>query len=84
MAKKNNIDAVETSQLAIRCRVDRQSLDYHHLVGGQVPPVIEIEPIVFCIILHMAQFSQCQNPSKGLELVNSIIECTKVKDELKI
>ena len=72
------------SPLAIRRRVDRQSLECHHLAGGgQVSPLAEIEPIVVGIILQMARIRQCLNPSKGLALVNSIIEGTKVQDNLK-
>ena len=84
VAKKNNVNANDVSLLAIKRRVDRQSLECHHLAGGgQVSPLAVIEPIVVGIILQMAQIRQCLNPSKGLALVNSIIEGTKVQDDLK-
>ena len=84
VAMKNNVNANNVSLLAIKRRVDRQSLECHHLAGGgQVSPLAEIEPIVVGIILQMARIRQCLNPSKGLALVNSIIEGTKVQDNLK-
>lgn len=56
VAKKNNVNVENISPLAIRCRVDRQSLECHHLAGGgQVSPLAEIEPIVVGINLQMAR-----------------------------
>ena len=51
VANKNKIDVDEISPLAIRRRVDRQSLMCHHLAGGQVSPLAEIEAIAVDIIL---------------------------------
>ena len=52
VAMKNNIDFDTILPLAIRRRIDRKSLEYHHLVGaGQVSPLAAIEPLVVGIIL---------------------------------
>ena len=84
VSKRNNVNVNNVSLIAIKRRVDRQSLECHHLEGGgQVSPLTEIETIVVGIILQMARIRQCLNPSKGLALVNSIIEGTKVQDDLK-
>ena len=81
--KKYEIDQDIISPLAIRRRVDRQSLECHHLAGGQVSPLADIEPLVVGIILLMACIWQCLTPSKGLALVHSIIDGTKVQEDLK-
>ena len=81
--KKHNINNDGISPIAIRRRVDRQSLSCHHLAGGQVSPLADIEPLVIGIILQMARIRQCLTPSKGSALVNSIIDGTKVQNELK-
>ena len=70
------------SPLAIRKRVQRNSLDNHHLAGGQVSPLQRIEPIIVNIIVQMARMRQCLTPSKGLLLVNSLINGTRIQGEL--
>ena len=70
------------SPQAIRRRIHRKSLVTHHVAGGQVTPLLRIEPLIVEIILQMARIRQCLNPSKGLQLVNSLIKGTKIQDEL--
>jgi len=79
--KKRQIDD-DISPLAIRKRVLRNSLESRHLAGGQVSPLLKIEPAIVSIIVQMACMRQCLNPSKGLLLVNSLIEGTKIQEEL--
>ena len=79
--KKRNIED-NISLLAIRKRVQRNSLESRHLAGGQVSPLLKIEPVIVSIIVQMARMRQCLNPSKGLLLVNSLIRGTKIKQEL--
>ena len=38
---------------AIRRRLDRQSLHSHHLAGGQVSPLVNIEPTILGIIIQI-------------------------------
>jgi len=78
---KRNIKA-DISSSAIRKRVQRKSLVSHHIAGGQISPLKKIEPLIVDIILQMARIRQCLSPSKGLQLVNSIIKGTKIQDEL--
>ena len=70
------------SSSAIRKRSERHSLVNHHVARGQVSPLLRIEPVIVEIILQMARIRQCLCPSKGLQLVNSIIKGTKIQDEL--
>lgn len=70
------------SSAAIRRRCDRQQLVSHHVAGGRVSPMVTIEPIVVEIILQMARLRQCLCPSKGLQLVNSLIKGTDIQKEL--
>jgi len=79
--KRRQIDD-DISPLAIRKRVLRNSLESRHLAGGQVSPLLKIEPAIVSIIVQMARMRQCLNPSKGLLLVNSLIEGTKIQEEL--
>ena len=44
--------------------------------------MVRIEPIVVEIILQMARLRQCLCPSKGLQLVNSLIKGTDIQKEL--
>ena len=81
--EKHNIDNDGISPIVIRRRVDRQSLSCHHLAGGQVSSLAAIEPLIVGIILQMARIRQCLIPSKGLALINSIIEGTLVQNKLK-
>ena len=67
---------------AIRKRVQRNSLENHHLAGGQVSPLQKIEPIIVSIIVQMARMRQSLTPSKGLLLINSLIKGSKIQDEL--
>ena len=67
---------------AIRKRVERNSLVSRHLAGGQVSPLLRIEPIIVSIIVQMARMRQCLTPSKGLLLVNSLISGTKIQQDL--
>ena len=83
VTKKNNFDVDKISPLSIRHQVDRQSLECCHLAGGQVSHFAEIESVVVGIILQMAQIWLCLNLSKGLTLVNSVIEGTREQDDLK-
>ena len=46
-------------------------------------PLADIEPLIVGIILQMARIRQCLTPSKGLALINSIIEGTSVQEKLK-
>ena len=70
------------SPRAIRKRVPRNSLNNHHLAGGQVSPLQRIEPIIVNIIVQMARMRQCLTLSKGLLLVNSLIIGTRIQSEL--
>ena len=79
--KKRKIND-EISPIAIRKRVQRNSLETRHLAGGQVSPLLKIEPAIVSIIVQMARMRQCLNPSKGLLLVNSLIRGTKIQEEL--
>ena len=45
-------------------------------------PLQRIEPLIVEIILQMARICQCLCPSKGLQLVNSLIKGTKIQGEL--
>ena len=45
---------VKISPSAIRRRVDRKSLQCHHLAGGQVSPLAKIEQTILGIIIQMA------------------------------
>ena len=78
---KNDIDS-EISPSAIRRRLERNSLQSHHVAGGQISPLLRMEPTVVEIILQMARIRQCLTPSKGLQLVNSLISGTKLQQEL--
>ena len=79
--RKRNIKE-QISPMAIRKRVYRNSLESHHMAGGQVSPLVKIEPVIVSIIVQMARMRQCLNPSKGLLLVNSLISGTKIQKEL--
>ena len=67
---------------AIRRRLDRQSLHTHHLAGGQVSPLVKIEPTILGIIIQMARMRQCLTPSRALSLINSLIKDTPIQEEL--
>ena len=58
------------------------SLYNHHLAGDQVSPLVKIEPIIVNIIVQTARMRQCLTPSKGLMLVNSLINGTSVPKKL--
>ena len=73
---------VKISPSAIRRRVDRKSLQCHHLAGGQVSPLAKIEPTILGIIIQMARMRQCLTPSRGLSLINSLIKDTPIQGEL--
>ena len=70
------------SPAAIRRRIDRKSLVSHHVAGGQMSPLQRMEPTVVEIILQMARICQCLTPSKGLQLINSLIKGTAIQKEL--
>ena len=80
--KKKRIINDNISPLVIRKRVQRNSLETLHLAGGQVSPLIMIEPVIVSIIVQMACMQQCLNPSKGLLLVDSLIRGTKIQKKL--
>ena len=58
----------------IRRRLERNSLQSHHAAGGQISPLLQMEPTIVEIIWQMARIYQCLTPSKGLELVNSLLK----------
>ena len=67
---------------AIRRRIDRKSHVSHHLAGGKISPLQRMEPTVVEIILQMARIRQCLTPSKGLQLINSLIKGTQLQKDL--
>ena len=78
---KKGID-IEILPSAIRRRLERKSLQSHHVAGGQISPLLRIELTVVEIIVQMARIRQCLTPSKGLQLVNSLINGTKLQQDL--
>ena len=80
--KERNDIKSEISPSTIRHRVERISLQSHHVGGGQISPLLRMEPTVAEIILRIGRIHQCLTPSKGLQLVNSLINGTKLQQEL--
>ena len=52
----------------------------HH--GGLQSPLVEIDNAVVKIVLMMARIHQCLSPSKGLALVNSLIDNQPIQKKL--
>ena len=78
---KKGID-IEILPSAFRRRLERKSLRSHHVVGGQILPLLRMETTVVEIIWQMARIRQCLTPSKGLQLVNSLLKGTKLQQDL--
>lgn len=68
----------------IRCRIYWKSLVNDNLAGGQISPLQRIGPTrIVEIMLQMARICQYHTtPSKGLQLINSLIKDTKIHNEL--
>ena len=66
---------------AIRQRYYRKNLICHHK-PGHISPLDRIEPTIIKIILQMARIRQSITPSRGLRLVNSLIENMPIQQEL--
>ena len=67
---------------AIRRRLEFNSLRSHHVADEQISPLLQMEPTVVEIIRQMARIRQCLTPSKGLQLVNSLLKGTKLQQDL--
>ena len=66
---------------SIRQRFYRKKLTIRHK-GGQVSPLDRIEPSIIRIILQMARIRQSITPSRGLRLVNSLIDKMPIQEVL--
>lgn len=81
--KKRDLEDVDVPQDTIRQRVSRKKpFVPHHNSGGHTSPLAKIDDTIVSIILMMARIRQCLSPSKGLALVNSLIENQPIQDEL--
>jgi len=49
---------------------------------GHLSPLLPIEPTIVQIIIQLSCIYQCNNPSQGLMLINSIIEGTPAQSDL--
>ena len=65
-----------------RGHIHQKKLTSHRIAGGQVNPLMRIEPVVVEIILQMTRIRQCLCPGKGLDLVNSPIKGTRYRRNL--
>ena len=78
-----NLEDVDVPVKTIRTRYDRRKIvvnhDHH---GGLQSPLLEIDDAVVKIALMMARIRQCLCPSKGLALVNSLIENQPIQKRL--
>ena len=52
------------------------------MAGGHESLLAYIEPIIVKIILQMARIRQYLTPSMALRLVNDLIDCTKMQQDL--
>ena len=77
--KAHKVDQ-NNSPETIRKRVQMNSLENCHLTGGQVSPLEQIDPIIVSVIVEMVHMQQSLTPSKGLLLINSLINKTKIQD----
>ena len=80
---KRKLEEVDVPLGTIRRRVLRNKLVVmtpHH--GGHTSPLASIDDVIVNIILMMARVRQCLNPSKGLALVNSLIENKPIQQDL--
>ena len=65
----------------IRQRFYRKKLTIRHK-PGQISPLDRIEPTIIRIILQMARIRQSISPSRGLRLINSLIDNMPIQEEL--
>ena len=82
VSKKRSLpDEITISSDTIRRRVSRKS----HFVTqrGVCTPLECIELMIVTIIIQMARIRQCLSPSKGLRLVNAVINGTDAQEDLK-
>lgn len=81
--KERKLNDVNVSQSTIRLRIFRQKVIVKtNQKGGHTSPLIDIEETVIQIVLQMARIRQCLSPSRGLSLVNSLIDGHELQQKL--
>ena len=80
---KRNLEEVHIPEATIRMRVQRNhSIVHHDHHGGLQSPLLELDDTVVKVALMMARIRQCLSPSKGLALVNSLIDNQPIQQKL--
>ena len=81
--KKRNLEDVDVPKATIRMRIQRNhSIVHHNHHGGLQSPLLELDDTVVNVALMMARIRQCLSPSKGLALVNSLINNQPIQQRL--
>ena len=81
--KKRKLEDVDVPEATIRIRVQRNhSIVHHDHHGGLQFPLLELDETVVNVALMMARIRQCLSPSRGLALVNSLIDNQPIQQRL--
>ena len=81
--KKRKLEDVDVPEATIRMRVQRNhSIVHHDHHGGLQSPLLELDETVVNVALMMARIRQCLSPSRGLALVNSLINNQPIQQRL--
>ena len=81
--KKRGLEDVPVNKSLIRQRVLRkQPVVNHDHHGGLQSPLVAMDEAVVKIVLVMARIRQCLCPSKGLALVNALIDNQPIQENL--
>ena len=80
--KRKKIEHVYIPMKTIYQRAYRKQSDIHHC-PGHVSPLIPIEETVVQFIIKMAEIRQSLTPSRGLALINSLINEMPIQKELE-
>ena len=81
--KKRKIEYIHIPLKTIQQRVFRKHEVIHHS-PGLVSPLLKIEDTVVKLVIRMAEIRQSLTPSRGLALINSLIDDTPIQKELQI
>ena len=83
MKEKKDLRKVDIKLHTIRQRINRNTLIVTtNQKGGHRSPLKDIEETVIEIIFQMARIRQCLSPSRGLALVNSLIDGHPLQENL--
>ena len=82
VSRQKHLHGVTIIPSIIRRQFYCNRIKNHHMAGGHESLLACIEHIIVKSILQMARIRQYLTPSRVLRLVNDLIDCTKVQQDL--